>query len=358
MSDSLRNPSSAARRIDTARRGLDHAPASFEACMPNHPDRRSFLRGAMAGAALLPALSPAHSSDRSSPSRAQDPAPATPPKAGPAPADASAPPLRLKKAVKYAMIAPEGSIEERFALVKSLGFDGVEIDSPLDIDRAAVVAASRKTGIVVHGVIDSVHWKTRFSDPDEAVRAKAVEALLTAIDDAHTYGASTVLVVPGRVADPRTENGGRSENREQVWSRSQESIAKALPRAKEKGITIAIEVVWNDFITTPADFVLYVDGFADPRVAAYFDCSNVVKFGVPPADWIRALGKRMVKLDFKGYSRAKSWVKIGDGDEDWPAIRAALREVGYSGWATAEVEAGGREHLADVKRRMDAVLGA
>jgi hexulose-6-phosphate isomerase len=83
-----------------------------------------------------------------------------------------------------------------------------------------------------------------------------------------------------------------------------------------------------------------------------------VKWGVPPAEWIRKLGKRMVKLDFKGYSREKGWVGIGEGDEDWPAIRAALREVGYAGWATAEVGAGGREHLIDVKRRMDAVLGA
>jgi sugar phosphate isomerase/epimerase len=38
-------------------------------------------------------------------------------------------------------------------------------------------------------------------------------------------------------------------------------------------------------------------------------------------------------------------------------VRAALDEIGYDGWATAEVDAGGKDHLADVKKRMDRVLG-
>lgn len=302
--------------------------------MSTFPSRRSVLCGAAALALALRA-------------RGQEPRPTAP--SGPGPAA----PLRLKKAVKYDMIAPStGSVAERFALLKSLGFDGVELNSPSDIDRDAVVEACRETGIVVHGVIDSVHWHTRFSDPDVAVRQRALEALLVAIDDAHRFGADTVLIVPGRVDE------AAGEGREAVKKRSQETITKALPRAREKQVTIAVEVVWNDFLRTPEELVAYVDDFADPRVGAYFDCSNVVKLGVPGATWIEALGPRLAKLDFKGYSREKGWVPIGEGDEDWPAIRAALSKIGYTGWATAEVGAGGREHLFDVKKRMDLVLGA
>jgi hexulose-6-phosphate isomerase len=256
----------------------------------------------------------------------------------------------LRPALKYAMIAEGETVEQKLALAKSLGFEGVEVDSPSTIDKAALVAAAKKTGIVVHGVIDSVHWAKRFSDPSSAVRDEAGRALRAAIDDAKLFGATTVLVVPGAVRDPKNENF------EQVWSRSHDEIARAVPYAKEKGVKIAIEVVWNDFLTKPEDLVRYIDEFKDDTVGAYFDCSNMLKYEKTNAEWIRALGPRLLKIDFKGYSKTKGWVGIGDGDEDWPAVRAALADIGYDGWATAEVDAGGKEYLADVKKRMDRVL--
>ncbi|MCA9112092.1 MAG: sugar phosphate isomerase/epimerase, partial [Planctomycetaceae bacterium] len=84
-----------------------------------------------------------------------------------------------------------------------------------------------------------------------------------------------------------------------------------------------------------------------------------------PEQWIRILGHRIGKLDIKEYSRdlqlnAGLWkgfdVEIGDGDCGWPAVRKALEEIGYQGWATAEVPGGGRERLADIAQRMDNVL--
>ena len=49
---------------------------------------------------------------------------------------------------------------------------------------------------------------------------------------------------------------------------------------------------------------------------------------------------------------------IGEGDEDWPEVLKALGEVGYDGWATAEVGGGGEDVLRRVKAQMDKVLGA
>lgn len=258
----------------------------------------------------------------------------------------------LRYAIKYDMIALDGTVAQHFELARDAGFEGVEIDSPSELDRAAVIAASHATGVAVHGVIDSIHWHTRFSDADPEIRARAVEALRGAIDDAHAVGASTVLVVPGAVRDPV------SENYAQVWERSHTAIGSLLDYARMKGVKIAIEVVWNGFIETPAEFVRYIDEFHDATVGAYFDCSNMVKFGTSNADWIRALGPRLLKIDFKGYSKAHGWVAIGEGDEDWPRVREALADIGYDGWATAEVDAGNLEHLLDVKRRMLSVLGS
>jgi hexulose-6-phosphate isomerase len=264
---------------------------------------------------------------------------------------ADAPEPRLKKAVKFGMIRIDGSIADKFALIKSLGFQGVEMDSPSAIDRDEAVKARDQTGIVIHGVVDSIHWKMRLSDPDPEVRARGLAGLKTAIEDCKFYGGDTVLLVPGRVADPQRENF------EQVWERSQAEVRKALPLAERLGVIIAIETVWNDFITTPEQLVKYVDEFNSPHVAAYFDISNMLKYGVKPGDWIRKLGKRMVKFDFKGYSHTKKWVPIGEGDEDWPDVLKALDEVGYRGWATAEVAGGGPNELRDVAERMNRVLG-
>jgi L-ribulose-5-phosphate 3-epimerase len=268
--------------------------------------RRQFLRGAIAASlstAIVPSLL-----------------------AGEPPAAAAAAP-KLRKAVKYGMIGVPGSVKDKFALVKTLGFEGVELDSPSDINRDEAVAAQKETGVTIHGVIDSVHWKERLSSPDAAVRARGLAALQMAIADAKLYGATTVLLVPGKVSDPQNENF------EQVWARSQEEIRKAIPAAEAAGTKIAIEVVWNDFLTKPEQLVKYVDEFKSPAVGAYFDVSNMIKYGVPPADWIRALGPRMIKFDFKGYSKEKGWVGIGDGDENWPEVLKALDEIGYKGWA-------------------------
>mgnify|MGYP001404109412 CR=1 FL=1 len=256
---------------------------------------------------------------------------------------------KLRLAVKYGMIKSKGTTLDRFELAKRIGFDGVEVDSPSGLNRRAALRAQEATGLRIHGVIDSIHWSQPLSSPDPKVRAEGLAALETAIDDAHFFGADTVLLVPGVV--------NKDVSFEQCWERSQAEVRKALPLAEKNNVKIAIEVVWNNFLTKPEQLIEYVDQFKSPYVGAYFDCSNMIKYGVPSAEWIRRLGPRMLKFDFKGYSNARQWVPIGEGDEDWPAILKALGEIGYNGWATAEVDGGGEPELRDVLHRMQRCLG-
>jgi L-ribulose-5-phosphate 3-epimerase len=294
--------------------------------MPHHPTRRSFLKTTSAALAFASPFTSALAADANGP--------------------------WLKKAVKYSMIQSKGSVLEKFELAKRCGFLGLEMDSPSNVDPKEAVAARDKTGVVIHGTIDSIHWNQRLSDPNPAVREKGLQGLLTAIKDAHTYSADACLLVPGAVRDKEKENF------EQCWERSTEQVKKAIPTAEKLGVKICIETVWNEFITTPEHLIKYVDQFQNPIVGAYFDISNMIKYGVPPAEWIRRLGKRLYKFDFKGYSKEKGFgVQIGEGDENWPEVLKALKEVGYSGWATSEVKGGGEEWLMEVSRRMSQVLG-
>ena len=88
-----------------------------------------------------------------------------------------------------------------------------------------------------------------------------------------------------------------------------------------------------------------------------FDIGNHWKYG-DMGEWIRTLGRRVVKIDIKGFSReANKFTAIGEGDVDWPGVRQALRDINYYGWCAAEVSGGGPEELKTIAGQMDRVLG-
>ena len=162
----------------------------------------------------------------------------------------------------------------------------------------------------------------------------------TAIRDCARYGGSTVLLVPAVVS--------KEVSYRDAYERSQAEIRKVLPLAKELGVKIALENVWNNFLLSPLEAARYVDEFESEWIGWYFDVGNVVNYGWPE-QWVEVLGERILKLDVKEFSRTKRndeglWkgfgVKLLEGDCDWPAVMKALDGVGYEGWATAELAGG------------------
>lgn len=257
----------------------------------------------------------------------------------PAGASASVRATRIRKAVKFHMIQEPLPIEGKFQLLKELGYDGVEVHMRDKIDPKEAKRASEAVGLPIHGVINS-------SNPD----------IVTAIDRAQFFGGDSVLVVAGRV------NAGNYYA--DVYRETQEIIRRAIPRAEAAGVKILVENVWNNLLLSPLEMARYLDQFERPYVGAYFDVGNVVRFGWPQ-HWIRALGKRIVKLDIKEYSRKKQideglrkgfQVELGEGDCDWLQVRQELNTLAFQGWATAEVPGGDRKRLADIAHRMDQVL--
>ncbi|MEO5582360.1 MAG: TIM barrel protein, partial [Saprospiraceae bacterium] len=129
----------------------------------------------------------------------------------------------IKKALMYGMIKEDLSLLDKFKLVKDLGFDGIELDSPNTLTEKEILEARDKTGIELPGVVNSLHWKFPLSDPDPAVRAKCVESMKTSLMDCKKYGGTSVLLVPAVVNDKTSYAN--------AYSRSQTEIKKLLPIA-------------------------------------------------------------------------------------------------------------------------------
>ena len=261
---------------------------------------------------------------------------------------------RIFKTLKIGMVGIKGSLADKFKAAKEAGFDGIEMNSP-GMDVGQTKAAIQESGLPVDGTVCSTHWKIRHSSSKEEDRTTALKHLTGAIRDTHAVGGNSVLLVVGH---------GNDGSKEEIWSRSIENISKAVPVASRYGIHILIENVWNrmlydhdgDATQTADDFVKYVDEFNSPWVGMQFDIGNHWKYG-SMGDWIRQLGKRVVKLDLKGFSRKENkFKKIGEGDLDWADVRKALLEIGYYGWAAAEVGGGDKNRLNEVSANMDKVF--
>jgi L-ribulose-5-phosphate 3-epimerase len=257
----------------------------------------------------------------------------------------------IKKAIMYATLGYPGPVMEQFRAVKAAGFEGVEPMSHMKQDE--VLRALEENGLKAASVCCNTHWKDTLSDPDPEVRRRGLEGLVQALKDARHYGASSVLLVPGVV--------NNKVSYEECFQRSVAEIRKAAPIAGELGVKIAVENVWNNFITKPQQAVEFLDAIDSPQVGWHFDIGNCLRYS-PSETWIPVIGKRILKLHIKEYSQFKKFnVRLLEGDDHWPAIMKALDDVGYQGWGISEQpgeQAKDEEALKDLSHRMDKVFAS
>jgi L-ribulose-5-phosphate 3-epimerase len=259
-----------------------------------------------------------------------------------------------KKSVLITMLPKELPFVDRFKLALDAGFSGIEMQTVADPKQAEEIRdASVKSGLRIHSVMNSEHWRSPVSSPDLAVVDKSVAGMETSLRNAKLWGADAVLLVPAVV--------GPDTSYQDAWTRSQKVIReRILPLAQELKVIVAVEEVWNKFLLSPLEFVRYVDEFQSPWVKAYFDVGNVV-FYAYPQDWIRTLGSRIVRVHLKDFQLDRPggkffWKNIGEGDIDWVEVRKALGEIGYDGYVTTEIAGGDAAYLKDVVARLDRFL--
>ncbi|MFC1782670.1 sugar phosphate isomerase/epimerase family protein [Planctomycetota bacterium] len=261
---------------------------------------------------------------------------------------AAAPQTKAKwrKGIKINMLPKNLTDAEKFQLAKKCGFEGIDAVPLTDMETARKQAQlARDVGIPIHGVVFG--WWPPF-DKTAGQDKKCLDDMENALRCAQAMNADTVLLVPTRL----TETFGYAD----AYQHSQKLIRKLIPLAEELKIIIAIENVWNKFLLSPLEFARYLDELESPWVRAYFDVGNVIIHGFAQ-DWIRTLGKRIIKLDLKDFKRqGYEFVNLLDGDVNWPEVRKALNEIGFEGWMTAELRGGDEAYLTDLSQRIDRII--
>lgn len=250
----------------------------------------------------------------------------------------AAPKRDLKKAIMLGTLAIKGTLAEKMKAAKDAGYEGIEPHGGMN--QQEVLDALGSSGLKAASVCCHTHWKQTLTHNDEKTREEGLQGVLTTLRDAKAYGATSILVVPGVVSEEVPYDV--------AWERSVAEIKKAVPLAKELGVHISIENVWNNFILSPIEAVKFLDDIGDPIVGWHFDIGNVGRFGWAE-QWIKVLGKRINRIHVKEFDIKKMKEEglykgfdcdLTEGTNNWPAIMKALDDAGYSGWAISEQRGG------------------
>lgn len=248
---------------------------------------------------------------------------------------------------------------------KREGFDGLELVivesgelrldcSPQELEAIRQMASEEDIEII--SLSNSFNWRCSLTSADGKVRERAKDMILRQLEIAAALGVKVILALPGfvgmdfitndlhpavRTHDEKNYHPGQEiVGYGDAYERSISAFKELAPVAGRMGITIGIENIWNHFLLSPIEMCHFIDEINSEYVKSYFDVGNVMPLG-HPEQWIRILGSRIVRVhvkDFvKGMAGIRGFVDLLSGDIDFPEVIRALREIGYEGWVTAEV---------------------
>src|SRR5690606_28905452 len=160
---------------------------------------------------------------------------------------------KLKKGLGFSMIKEDLSLLDKFKLVKDLGYDGIEFNTPLDLDISDILKACQATDLRVPSVVNKDHWSKPLSDPDATVRKHTID-----LDSTRSF----------------------------------------MPHVENSGVKIGLVNVWHSFSLSPVEPPAFLDEIDPPLIGGYFDIGHSLRFGWPEHG-IATLNTRIVKLQAK-----------------------------------------------------------
>jgi hexulose-6-phosphate isomerase len=276
------------------------------------------------------------------------------------------------KAINYWSFPGEYSTAEALKLSAGFGYKALELcidrKGPLpltatELECKKIRADADKMGVALKTVASGLYWECSLGDPERAKRVQATQDLEQMIRMTGWLGAESLLTIPG-VVDNYLGAMNPPNDYAEVLANATDGLRKIIPLAEECKVKLGIENVWNKFLLSPTEMAGFIDQFQSPWIGSYLDVANMLAYGFPE-QWIKILGKRIYGVHFKDFRRSvgtiDGFVDLLEGDVNWPAVVAALEEVGYDGPVTAEMVPHYNHHglvrVGNTSRAMDIILG-
>lgn len=211
-----------------------------------------------------------------------------------------------------------------FEVAKEIGLDGVQVsfntaEDEKHLSKPAVqkeyLAAAKNTGVEIASLaiatLNQIPYK---SDP------RTIEWVNGSVDACKALGREVVLLAFFGNNDLKNDKAGTNE--------TVRRLKEVAPKAEKAGVILGIES-W----LSAEEHMDIIDRVGSPAVKVYYDVANSNKMGYDIDSEIRWLGKKgqICEVHMK-----ENGALLGKGKVDFTKVRAALGDIGYSGWMQIE----------------------
>ena len=233
------------------------------------------------------------------------------------------------------------SREDWIKMAVELGLDGTEIDE--SFVRALDASGMARLADVVHDAglqVCMVSPEFNFSNPEERQQESA--RVKHAVDVAVIFKTDIVRVTAAMPHTLDERNWIKSTKREDVVQSCVDGLKGCLDYAEEKQVMLALEdhpvIGWD-----VEEFMRILELVDDERLKVNLDTSNVSSDTI--VDLTRRVADRVVHLHVQDRLNNDLSIVIGTGEVDFESVFRVLKNAGFDGWLSLEVEAGGKEEL-------------
>jgi sugar phosphate isomerase/epimerase len=214
---------------------------------------------------------------------------------------------------------------------KRLGFDAVELFAAPTVDAAALRRSLDDNGLKMAAMGTGAGWvlhRLTLTSPDAAVRKKAGDFVRSIIDLAGSFSAPAIIgSMQGRHGD--------GVDQPQAFGYLAEALGPLAEHARQYGVPLLFEPLnryETNLVNTVADgaWLRAKAGSADIKLLIDLFHMNIEEADIPAT--IRAGAGAIGHVHFVDSNRRPA----GCGHTDFAPIAAALREIAYQGYVSAE----------------------